>query len=158
MHVQLLFKYTQCHNPHSAVTRARNPHVTHLTGTPINESFTFTSTSRFHVVVFFNFIHFHLNYIYSQHELWCTKNLDSLTLDIKLIPFLFFCFIWNAYSSIWTINSIQVFYRTWKVLEFEKCPEKFWKVLGFVNFCEKPWKSPRILHNICPMNFLFQVV
>ena len=48
--------------------------------------------------------------------------------------------------------------KSWKVLEFEKCPGKSWKVLGFVNFFEKSWKSPGILHNVCPMNFLFQVV
>ena len=32
------------------------------------------------------------------------------------------------------------------------------KVLGFVNFFEKSWKNSGILHNICSMNFLFQVV
>ena len=37
-------------------------------------------------------------------------------------------------------------HKSWKVLEFEKCPGK------------KSWKSPGILHNICPMNFLFQLV
>ena len=33
-----------------------------------------------------------------------------------------------------------------------------WKVLRLVNFCEKYWKSIGILHHICLMNFLFQVV
>ena len=33
-----------------------------------------------------------------------------------------------------------------------------WKVLGFVDFYEKFWKSPGILHNICVINFLFQLV
>ena len=47
--------------------------------------------------------------------------------------------------------------KSWKVLQFEKCPGNFWKVLGFVNFYEKSWKSPGILHNICPTNFI-QVV
>ena len=32
------------------------------------------------------------------------------------------------------------------------------KVLGFVNVFEKSWENPGILHNICSMNFLFQVV
>ena len=31
-------------------------------------------------------------------------------------------------------------------------------MLEFVNFYEKFWKSPGILHNICLMNFLYQVV
>ena len=30
--------------------------------------------------------------------------------------------------------------------------------MEFVNFFEKAWKSPGILQNICPMNFLFQLV
>ena len=29
---------------------------------------------------------------------------------------------------------------------------------GICYFFEKSWKSPGILHNVCPMNFLFQVV
>ena len=53
---------------------------------------------------------------------------------------------------------LQGFHRPWKVLKFEKCPGKSWKILGFLNFYEKPWKSPGILHSICPMNFLFQIV
>ena len=48
--------------------------------------------------------------------------------------------------------------KSWKILGFEKCCGKFWKVIGFVNFYEKSWKSPGILHNICSLNFLFQVV
>ena len=38
------------------------------------------------------------------------------------------------------------------------CPGKSWIILGFVNFYEKSWKSPGMLHNICPTNFVFQVV
>ena len=41
--------------------------------------------------------------------------------------------------------------KSWKVLEFEKCPGKSWNLLIFL-------KSPGILHNVCPMNFLSQVV
>ena len=37
-----------------------------------------------------------------------------------------------------------------------KCPRNSWKVLGFLNFYEKSWESSEILHNIFPMNFLFQ--
>ena len=35
---------------------------------------------------------------------------------------------------------------------------KFWNVRGFIKFYEKSWKSTGILHNIYPMNFLFQIV
>ena len=48
--------------------------------------------------------------------------------------------------------------KSWKMLEFEKCPRKSWEVLGFVHFYEKSWRSTRFVHNIFLMNFLFPVV
>ena len=48
---------------------------------------------------------------------------------------------------------VQGSHGFWKVLEFERFPGMFWK-----NFYEKSWKSPGILHNTCPMYFLFRVV
>ena len=42
-------------------------------------------------------------------------------------------------------------WKVWKVPEFKKCPGKSWDLLIFL-------KNPGILHNICSMNFLFEVV
>ena len=64
----------------------------------------------------------------------------------------------NVKTEHWT--SLPRYNTTWfsQVLESPGIWKVSWKVLGFVNFYEKSWRSPGILHNICPMNFLFQVV
>ena len=80
-----------------------------------------------------------LNFCAEKTLEMCEKAVDKDPRNLKYVPY-------------------QGCHRSWKVLEFEKCPGKSWKVLGFVNFFEKSWKSPGILHNVCPINFLFQVV
>ena len=61
--------------------------------------------------------------------------------------------LWVWYVSLFLFSSLQIF-----LLVLLQCFQRSQKVLGFVNFYEKSLKSRGILHSICVMNFLFQVV
>ena len=48
--------------------------------------------------------------------------------------------------------------KSWKILELEKCPGKSWNALEYLDYFEEFWKSSGILQNVCPVDFLWQII
>ena len=48
--------------------------------------------------------------------------------------------------------------KSWKILELEKYPGKSWNALEYLDYFEEFWKSSGILQNVCPVDFLWQII